>query len=1141
MTPDLTPTMFTRTTTVAPALAGAFLFVARASLAADGYCSQPAIHGDRIVFVSEGDLWTATLGAPSGAATPERVLAHRLTNGPGVEGHPVISPDGTRVAFAAEYEGNRDVYVMPLAGGLPERLTFHPDPDQPLAWSVDGSRIAFRSPRLSPLGRHELFFVDATGGLAEPAGFGECSMIAFDRSGDGSRFAFCRWSNETWNWKRYRGGTAPEIWTADLGARSFANRTNDRANDLFPMWIGERIWFASDRDGAVNLWSMRADGGDVRQATRFANDAARPTDPASYELRWPSADAGGGATIIFAQAGELCVFDTKSLSLRRIDIDLLSDRVGARPRFVGALENASDFSLSPSGDRLLLEARGELLSLPVGKPRDGRQVGPRQLTRESSSREWGAVWLSERELLCVTDAGGEQQLAQLPADGSSTPQLLTSDRSQWIMRPVASPDGRFVAFGDKSLRLWLFDVAQRTAREIDRSDAGEILEYSFSPDGAWLAYSKPMMNANNWIRIRSTTDDRTIDVSDGLTHDREPVFDPRGRYLWYLSDRHLNPIISGPDFEHVFTEMTEVLAVPLERETPPPSMTLAAAADFDLKGWAEPVRERPEGEHDDAEEGDDEIPDEGDDDAPIEIDAEGIRSRIWRVPVEPGTHRSLVATAGGVWFLTDPVRGIADVEWPTPPLGEEIATLHRFSVLEGEAKAVVDGIASFAASKHGAHVAWMKDGAFHVLADGGEKPEQVDMSAVQIAIDPRDEWAQMLEESWRLQRDYFWAESMVGVDWPAMRERYRALLPKVGTRSELNDLIGQLLSELGTSHTYVMGGDEPDRAKPIGVGVLGAQLRRSGNAVAIDAILPGRPGDPELLSPLALPHLGVASGSILLSIDGRPVRPDRDPHELLQDRAGRMVVLEIADDAQGNNRRSIEVLALDSERSLRYAQWVDANRAAVEAMSEGRIGYVHVPDMDSAGLIEFSRTFYAQLRKDAMIVDIRDNGGGWISQQILARVARKPWAYMAPRHGRVDSYPAKVLHGPFAVLIDQNAGSDGDIFPASVRLNRVAPLIGTRTWGGVVGIRGDKPAVDLMVTTQPEFAWFDPTQEGVAGWNLENEGVAPDIEIDTTPLDRLEGRDPQLAKGVEVLLESLRTNPVKRPPLPPFPDRSRVR
>lgn len=1132
-----------RTTTIVPALAGAFILMSGALSAADGYCSQPAMHGDRIVFVSEGDLWIASLGAPAAAGATERVTAHRLTNGPGLESNPVISPDGTRVAFSAEYEGNRDVYVMPLAGGLPERITFHPDPDQPLAWSPDGARIAFRSPRLNPLGRPELFWVGATGGIAEPAGFGECSMIAFDRAGDGSRFAFCRWSNETWNWKRYRGGTAPEIWIGDLAAKRFANGTNDHANDLFPMWIGERIWFASDRDGSVNLWSMRSDGSDVQQATRFANDASRPTDPQTYELRWPSADAGGAPRIIFAQAGELCVFNINDGSTRRFDIDLISDRVGTRQRFVSALANASDFSLSPSGDRLLIEARGELLSLPVGKPKDGRQVGPRQLTRESTSREWGAVWLSERDILCVTDAGGEQQLAQLPADGSSTPQLLTTDRSQWLLRPVASPDGRFVAFADKTLRLWLFDVAQRTAREIDRSEAGEILEYSFSPDGAWLAYSKPMMNANNWIRIRSTSDDRVIDISDGLTHDREPVFDPRGRYLWYLSDRHLNPIISGPDFEHVFTEMTEIMAVPLARETPPPSMTLAAAAGFDLKAWAEPVRDRPEGKHDDAKEGDDEVDsaDDADDDAPIAIDAEGIRARIWRVPVEPGMHRSLVATAGGVWFLTDPVRGIADVEWPTPPLGEEIATLSRFAVLEGEAKRITDGIASFAASEHGSHVAWMKDGAFHVLADGGEKPESVDMSAVQIAIDPRGEWSQMLDESWRLQRDYFWAETMVGVNWPAMRERYRALLPKVGTRSEFNDLLGQLLSELGTSHTYVMGGDEPDRARPIGVGVLGASLRRAGNAVTIDAILPGRPGDVDLLSPLALPHLGVAAGSVLLSIDGRAVRPDRDPYELLQDRAGRVVVLEIADDAQGNNRRSIETIALDSERPLRYAHWVDSNRAAVESMSEGRVGYVHVPDMDSAGLIEFSRTFYAQLRKDAMIVDIRDNGGGWISQQILARVARKPWAYMAPRHGRVDSYPAKVLHGPFAVLIDQNAGSDGDIFPASVRLNGIAPLIGTRTWGGVVGIRGDKPAVDLMVTTQPEFAWFDPTKTGPESWNIENEGVAPDIEIDTTPLDRLEGRDPQLAKGVEVLLESIRTKPVTRPNPPPFPDRSRVR
>ncbi|MBL9118552.1 MAG: PD40 domain-containing protein [Phycisphaerae bacterium] len=1139
------------------ATVGAISCAAGSALAADGYLSQPALCGDRLLFVSEGDLWIATLD-PSAA---DRVTAHRLTNGPGMESDPVISPDGTRVAFAGEYEGNRDVYVMPLAGGVPQRLTFHPGSDVPLVWSRDGKRIAFHSERYNPLGRQEAFWVDATGGLAEPFGIGECSQVSISPTGSG--FVFCRWSNEHWTWKRYRGGTAPEIWSGDLTAKVFTNLTNNNASDLFPMWIGERVHFVSDRDGAMNIWSMRPDGGDAKQHTHFVNDASKPTDPATYELRWASPDASGGSRIVFAQAGGLCIWNGAGDRVQRLAIELVSDRSGTRERFVSSMGNATDFSLSPSGNRLLLETRGELVVLPVGKPKSGTPVGPRQVTHESGSREWGAVWISPEELVCVTDSGGEQQLATVAADGSSTPKLITTDRSQWIMRPVASPDGRFVAFGDKDMRLWLLDVAKRAITELDRGDAGEIIEYSFSRDGAWLAWSKPMANGNGWITLRSTADGTTIDLSDGLTNDRQPQFDPRGKYLWFLSDRSLNPIIGTLDFEHALVGMTEILCVPLEASTPPPSMTLAAAAGFDLKKWAQPIEDGAEDAGDDEDEEEHaEKPDaepaskeakktadkseadgESDDDeadAPTKIDGTGIRERMWRVPVDAGNHRSLVAAAGGVWFLTEPVRGIADAQWPTPPLGEEIATLSRFSVLEGEAKEVIDGISAFAASRDGKHVAWFKGGKFAVRTDGGEKDEAVDPAAVQIAVNPPAEWAQMLDETWRLQRDFYWAPNMVGVDWPAMRERYRALLPKVGTRTEMSDVLGQLVSELGTSHTYIMGGDEPDRPKPIGVGLLGVEFGRSGNAVTIASVLPSRPGDEELISPLALPHLEVKPGSVVLSIDGRPAMPSVDPYSLLLDRAGRAVAVEIADDIQGNNRRTIEVIAREEEHSLRYAQWVDGNRRTVEELSGGQLGYVHVPDMDADGLIEFSRTFYAQIRKKGMVVDIRNNGGGWVSQLILSRVARKPWAYQVPRQGRIESYPQKVLDGPFVVLIDQHAGSDGDIFPESVRINHIAPLIGMRTWGGVVGIRGDKPAIDLCTTTQPEFAWFDPSKAGVAGWSVENVGVAPDIEVDTTPADRMAGRDPQLAKGVEVLLETLQRSPRAQPTPPPYPDRSKI-
>jgi tricorn protease len=1135
----------------------AAVFAAQPACAVDGLVSEPALHGDLVVFASEGDLWLATL--PKDGVD---VRAHRLTSGTGIESHPSFSRDGRFIAFMAEYEGNRDVYVMPATGGAPKRLTFHAGSDQPLAWSPDGARIAFRSSRANPLGRTELFWVDVGGGLADAAGFGECSLFDPQPVAGSTRFAFCRWSNEAWNWKRYRGGTAPEIWTGDLASKEFVNRTQHVANDLFPMWIGDRIYFASDRDGAMNLWSFLADGvgtEDLRRHTTFVNDATKPTDPASYGLRQPSADAAGAPRIVFAQGGRLSVLDATNDSVQRYEVELVGDRSQVRTRFVPALRNASAFSLDPSGRRVLLEARGDLVVLPVGKPGAGEQVGWRQITgdapvdgaeRAQGSREWGGTWLSDDEIVCITDAGGEQQLAVVPADGGAVPNRWTTDLSQWLMRPVASPKGTHVLFGDKAMKLHLFDVARRTTTELDAGDSGEIVDYTFSADGRWIAWSKPMANGNNWIVLRSLDGATRIDLSDGLTNDREPRFDPNGAYLWFLSDRHINPVVAGPDFEFVVPGMTELFAVPLAAATPPPSRPLAAGTDFDLDAWAKPSdpEESDDGDEEESPGGavrgaddDEEDDDEDDDEDPMIVDAEGIRGRIWRAPLDAGIYRMLVPTFGGVLVLREPVRGIADVEWPVPPLGEPVATLLHVDLAAGETKEIASDIATFAASRNGGHVAWLEGSAIKVQPVHGEpKAEAVDLAAVQVRVEPRAEWGQIFEESWRLQRDFFWAPNMVGVDWNAMRERYRALLPLVGSRAELNDVVGQMFAELGTSHAYLMGGDDPDRPKPVPVGSLGVDFGRSGNAVTIARILPGRPGDDDLASPLAMQHLEVDAGAVLLSIDGRPVRPDRDPFELLADKAGRTVLLEIADDVQGNGRRTIEVTARPEDESLRYAAWVDANRRAVEEMSGGRLGYVHIPDMDTAGLVEFTRTFFAQTKKDGMIVDVRNNGGGWVSQLVLARIARTPWAYSVPRQGRIESYPSRVLDGPFAVLIDQDAGSDGDIFPASVRLRGIAPLIGTRTWGGVVGIRGDKPSIDSMVTTQPEYAWLDPSKEGTAAWSLENEGVAPDIEIDITPADRLAGRDPQLEKGVSYLLERLRTNPRPAPSRPPYPDRSGV-
>jgi tricorn protease len=1119
--------------TIRHAILAAALFITTAARAAEpGYYSQPALFGQRLVFVSEGDLWTATLGETS-AASP--IIAHRLTSSEGEESRPCISPDGNWIAFAGQYDGNVDVFVMPIDGGSPTRLTFHPDPDMPLGWTPDGKSVLFRSQRANPLGRWELYRVPASGGLPVRFNFGECSMAAL--SATGNRIAFTRWSNEHWTWKRYRGGTAPDIWIGDFSANTFRPLTTDPANDLFPMWVLGRVFFLSDRSGTANIFSDSPEGGDVKQHTKFAPVVGNPTAVEGYDVRWPSADAQlRGTRIAFAQAGALAVLDTANNSIRRLDIRLASDRVAARQRFGKPSDTISEFALLPDGKSLLVGTRGEVLSVPV-------EAGPViQLTRTSHAREWGAAPLGKDRVALITDAAGEQQIAIAPADGSALPSLLTQDREAWLMPPTCSPDGNWIAFADKTLRLHVVHVPTMERRQVDQSEAWEITDYRFSPDSQWLAYVKPMPNGFGMIHIHALTTQRNFAVSDGLHNDSEPRWDPAGKYLYFLSKRHLDPVLGEHDFEHVFINATGVYAATLDKAAPPPLKNMARAAGFDLEKWAsEDKKDGPEkkDEKADAPAAPDAQPAAPPQPWRMTIDTDGLAARVYELPIEAGNYRRLEAVRGALTYVSVPVEGLLTDDFGKPGIGRSNKTLHRYDLVEAEGKVLADKIAAYSLGPDMTTIAIADEAGLRVSSvsggDGGKEPKKVAFDASNIRLDIRREWEQMFNEAWRLQRDFYWAPNYVGVDWPAMKTKYAALLPRVGTRHELNDLIGQMIGELGTSHTYIWGGEEPRKAKPVACGLLGADIEFDGRGFRIARIIPGQPWSSELISPLEAAHLNVREGHYILAINGVTLTPASNPLDLLQDQAQKNVRLTVSIDAAGAEKRTIEVKTLGSERALRYAAWVESNRREVERLSEGALGYLHIPDMGGEGLVAFSRLFYPQYTKKGLVVDIRDNGGGFVSQMIISRLARKVWAFMQPRHGVAERYPSKTLHGYAAVLIDQHAGSDGDIFPASFRLNNLGPLIGTRTWGGVVGIRGDKPFVDFGLSTQPEFAWWDPR----SGWSIENEGVSPDIEVHITPEDRIAGRDPQLQKAVDWLLGKLKESPMELPPAPPWPVRAR--
>jgi tricorn protease len=1085
-----------------------------------GYYSQPALHGDRLVFVSEGDLWTARL--PDGSEDGP-IIAHRLTSGAGTESRPCFSPSGDRIAFAGQYDGNVDVYTMAADGGAPRRLTFHPDPDVPLGWSPQGRNVLLRSPRSSPLGRSELFEVSAAGGMPSRFGFGECTMIA--TSPTGRRFAFTRWSTETWSWKRYRGGTAPEIWVGDFDSTRFRQLTDDRANDQFPMWVAGRVFFLSDRTGTANIFSDTPEGGDLRQHTRFAPVDGNPQAPEGYDVRWPSADAARrGRRIVFCQGAGLALLSVDDDSVRRLDVRLASDRVARRQRFAPPMASATGFGLSRDGTRVLIESRGEVLVLPV----EGGAAT--QLPRRGGSREHGATFIDDARLMLVTDAGGEQQLATVPADGSGEMALATTDREAWLFPPAVSPDADLVAFGDKTLRLHVLDMRTLDRRQADMSEAGEITDYRFSPDSQWLAYTVPMPGDRSVVRLYSVRTQRTFTVSDGLHSDREPRWDPAGRYLYMLSRRHFNPVMDEQDYEHVTVGTTRVVAVPLAEQTPPPIPAVARAAGVDLEAWAAPAAEAAQ-------------PDEpaGDDGAgaadpaapadAIAVDTDGLDRRHVLLPIDAGRLEALEAVRGGVLLLERPETGLLDLEWPPPALGGGDGTLVRHHLAEPKRSVVAEGLSRYALSADATTVAWVADGTVRVLPLAGDAAKTVDPGTARLRVDVPAEWRHIFEEAWRLQRDFYWAANLAGVDWPAMKLKYGALLDRVGTRAELNDLVGEMIGELGTSHAYVWGGEAREEPTPVPVGLLGADLEYDGRGFRIRRIVPGRAWGDRFRSPLDLAHLDVAVDDVIVAVNGVAVTPASNLHDLLQDQAGRPVRLTLA--GEGAGTRPITVEPVGSERLIRYAAWVEANRRAVADRSDGRIGYLHVPDMGGDGLSMFTRYFYPQHDLPALVVDVRGNGGGFVSQMVLERLARKLLAFAAPRHGASQRYPARAADAHLVVLIDQHAGSDGDIFPAAFRMLGLGPLIGTRTWGGVVGIRGDKPFVDMGLSTQPEYAWWDAER----GWSIENEGVEPDVEVAITPGDRASGRDPQLQRAVELLLQELAVDPKQLPPLPAYPVR----
>lgn len=1073
-----------------------------------GYLSFPTIYDGTIVFSCDNDLWSV----PAGGG-----LARRLTQAEGREYLPRFSPDGKLIAFTGEYDaGGNDVYVIPARGGVPRRLTYHPYSDYVLAWTNDGQSVVFRSMRESPNYTYKVFSISAGGGFPEPLPLDEVSLISFEPGG--RRVALNRFSREFRTWKRYTGGLAQDIWVGDPETLDFRQLTDYEGTDAFPMWVGERIYFVSDRDATMNIYSMTPEGGDIEQHT-FHSD---------YDVRWPSS---GGDRIVYQSGGEIWLLDTASGDDRKVPVQVPSDRVEERERFVDPAEYVTDFEVSPKGRRMAFCSRGDLALVPA---EEGRTI---VLTNTSGVREKFPRWSKDGSSLAyVSDATGEEEIYVVEVP-EGEPEQITRNTGNWKYQPAWSPDGKKLAYSDGSQTIYVVDRETGRVTAADSSEYWETTDYSWSPDSRWLAYTKYEDHTFESIFIYDTRTSRVTRITDRFTKDTEPVWDPEGKYLYFLSDRTINPVLGEIDFETIVDKTSKPYLVILEKGKKSPFFPMEPEeldAEEEAKG------------KDDAKSGDDagHKKSEKEDVKDVKVDLDGIAERVVEFPVEAGHYSQLSAAEGKIFYRSHPSMGMAEGQ----RRGRErkpVHSIHMFDMKEKEDEVILPGVNSYRLSSDGKKIAYKKMSEFHIVdagkqAGGGEGDgkgkSRVDLSGWSIRLEPRAEWEQMFNEAWRLQRDFYWAPDMAGINWDAVKAKYGRRLSRIATRDDLSDLIGEMIAELSTSHTYIWGGDRrrPDRIR---VGLLGAEVAPHGPSgyYRIEKIYPREASSPDDLSPLMLSHAGVRAGEYILAVNGEPVKLPTNFYSMFLNLDGDEVLLTVNDEPTLRGARDVIVKTVDDDGNLRYLDWVRSNREFVEKASDGRIGYIHIPDMGTRGLVEFRRTFYPQIAKPGIIVDARYNGGGFVSELIIRRLSIKPLAYGKARKGRPYRYPEDAVDAHMVALCNQHAGSDGDIFPRAFKLTGLGPVIGMRTWGGVVGIRMDKPFVDGGLMTIPEFSWWEADE----GWTLENRGVEPDIEVENLPGDVLRGQDAQLEKAVDVVLEKLKQDPKGEPDLPPFPDKSK--